>query len=371
MNSYSEDYLIYKISCAKESLEKAFRTSFNISRKGSFNCDTICGTLPAGSINSDRDFYLQKIDDLLSLTSRLGGRLLYSLPSGHIFILSSVVFEKKPVALLYSDAIFKSGKENNKKAMISPSDLSSKDFIMLYHISFVVNSFIESFTENQKDDTFCDYFYELSKSLLKEITKKDPVAFNEKISQSVYDLIYCICKNIYCVRSVGLMIFVMLLDMAEKTFGDASKFFISVKNLYVKISTAKYENEVESSIKKLCEEFSKAVFGKITTRSMFISDAILYINKNLDKKLSLEQVASEIYVSPNYLSKAFIKETGVNFSSFLSEARVEKAKALLQNESLSLTDIAKLVGFNTQSYFSKVFKVLTGKSPNEYRKRKH
>ena len=74
-----------------------------------------------------------------------------------------------------------------------------------------------------------------------------------------------------------------------------------------------------------------------------------------------------VYLSPAYFSRIFKKETGATFNSFLNEVRIEKSKALLRNNDLKMVDIALMVGFESQSYFTKVFKKITGISPLQYR----
>jgi YesN/AraC family two-component response regulator len=58
----------------------------------------------------------------------------------------------------------------------------------------------------------------------------------------------------------------------------------------------------------------------------------------------------------------------INFNSYLNYVRIEMSKKLLLDKSISLVDVSNLVGFEDQSYFSKVFKKLTGQTPNTYRK---
>lgn len=74
-----------------------------------------------------------------------------------------------------------------------------------------------------------------------------------------------------------------------------------------------------------------------------------------------------VYLSPAYFSRVFKKEMGTTFNSFLNEVRIEKSKSLLRNNDLKMVDIALRVGFESQSYFTKVFKKLTGVSPLQYR----
>lgn len=103
------------------------------------------------------------------------------------------------------------------------------------------------------------------------------------------------------------------------------------------------------------------------TKSPIINEALIYINNNLDGELTLQKVADEIHVSKNYLSFLFSKHVGYSFSEYVKIKKIDRAKDLLKNTSLSLLDIALECGFNSQSYFCYVFKGLENMSPKQYR----
>lgn len=100
-----------------------------------------------------------------------------------------------------------------------------------------------------------------------------------------------------------------------------------------------------------------------------ISLAIKYVEENYHKMdLSLQEVASSIGISPNYLSRLLKQSEGYSFTEFLTMVRVKKAIKLMGNPNLKLYEIAEKVGYNTQHYFSTAFKNVLGVSPTEYRK---
>lgn len=101
--------------------------------------------------------------------------------------------------------------------------------------------------------------------------------------------------------------------------------------------------------------------------SGLISEAILYINNNYDKDISLDGVAKEINMSYHYFSKFFKDSVGKNFIDYLTDLRVERAKEQLKDSSLSIKTICFNVGYSDPNYFSKIFKKATGVTPTEYR----
>lgn len=94
-----------------------------------------------------------------------------------------------------------------------------------------------------------------------------------------------------------------------------------------------------------------------------------YIRKNLsNKKLSLNDVASAVYLSYSYLSRIFPMLLGENFSKYLSRVRVETACRLLRETDMRISRILDEVGYDNQSYFIKIFRHFKNMTPVEYRK---
>lgn len=94
-----------------------------------------------------------------------------------------------------------------------------------------------------------------------------------------------------------------------------------------------------------------------------------YIRANQAEELSLGQVAKAVSMSTFYFCKMFKKVTGINFTDYLSRVRVEKAKNLLLNPNLRVSEIAYEVGFQSLTHFNRVFKRILGQSPTIYRAR--
>ncbi len=98
-----------------------------------------------------------------------------------------------------------------------------------------------------------------------------------------------------------------------------------------------------------------------------ISRARQFIHENQTEDLSLGQVARAVNTSVFYFCKMFHKSTGLNFTGYVSRIRVEKAKNLLLNRNLRVSEIAYEVGFQSLTHFNRVFKKIMGQSPTAYR----
>lgn len=88
-----------------------------------------------------------------------------------------------------------------------------------------------------------------------------------------------------------------------------------------------------------------------------------------DENISLSDMARRFHLHVTYLSELFKKTTGKNYTEYVTEIRIKKAKELLEHTELRVSDVAEMTGFSNANYFSQVFKKMTGLSPNEYRQR--
>ena len=98
-----------------------------------------------------------------------------------------------------------------------------------------------------------------------------------------------------------------------------------------------------------------------------IHQTVQYLNTHYSEKITMEKMAQQVYLSPPYFSRIFKEEMGEPFTAYLNRIRIDRSKELLRQKNIRLTDIAQLVGFEDQSYFTKVFKKQEGVPPLRYR----
>ena len=101
--------------------------------------------------------------------------------------------------------------------------------------------------------------------------------------------------------------------------------------------------------------------------SPMIRRARAYILANQADPIDLDKVAQAMHVSTFYFCKMFKKATGLTFTDYLSRVRVEKAKTLLLNPHLRISEIAYDVGFQSLTHFNRMFRKIVGESPTAYR----
>lgn len=100
-----------------------------------------------------------------------------------------------------------------------------------------------------------------------------------------------------------------------------------------------------------------------------ITKAKQFIEEHYAGEISLGQVAAAVHTSLFYFCKIFKKHTGINFTEYVSRVRTEKAKSLLLNPNLRVSEIAYEIGFQSLTHFNRVFKKIVGESPTSYRAR--
>ena len=98
-----------------------------------------------------------------------------------------------------------------------------------------------------------------------------------------------------------------------------------------------------------------------------VKSAAEYISRHFSEDISLAVIADELHVNTSYLSTLFRQVTGITFKEYLNRVRVEEAARLLSNTDYSVMEIAVACGYRDQSYFTKVFKKMTGLTPKQYR----
>lgn len=100
-----------------------------------------------------------------------------------------------------------------------------------------------------------------------------------------------------------------------------------------------------------------------------IQKAAEYIRKNYRNKLTIDDIAQAVYLSPCYVSRIFKQGLGCTLMEYLTQVRVEEAKAMLKDPKYNVMQVAEESGFEDPGYFTRVFKKLEGVTPSRYKQR--
>lgn len=122
--------------------------------------------------------------------------------------------------------------------------------------------------------------------------------------------------------------------------------------------------------KNMLKAFTRMVAEKRANNadSALVNKVTEYIELHLTQPINVQSVAAELGMNRTYLSAQFKRECGIGLNDYINRMKIDEATRLLVTTDRSLSDIASLLAFSSQSHFQSVFKKVTGMTPGEYRK---
>jgi len=149
-----------------------------------------------------------------------------------------------------------------------------------------------------------------------------------------------------------------------------------VSMLFEVIKSAEHNNylynlNISSVCVKLIYFLNKFSTDKLNPPSGIVEKAVEYINNNITFDIDIEKLSKEIHISKYHLCRQFKEKTGTTIMEYILKTRIILAKNMLLKENLSVSQISALCGFSSLSYFCRVFKISTGKSPLQFKKTCH
>lgn len=173
---------------------------------------------------------------------------------------------------------------------------------------------------------------------------------------------YQLAKNVFIeLLSYAKFISTEYRGVKQETFNISKLKYDSFDELYNIFLVREYILDLYDQLYDFC-------IGKESKRySYIINKSIEYIRENYMNNITLNDVAEYVEVSKSYLSLLFRQETSINFSTFLTEYRIQHAKNLLTESNKRIYEVAEMVGFENPYYFSKVFKEITGMTCKDYK----
>ncbi len=137
-----------------------------------------------------------------------------------------------------------------------------------------------------------------------------------------------------------------------------------ITELYIQQDILEIIRTIQSLADKIVQNYGAA--SALDIRREIVSTQN-YINQNYSRDLSVEMLASLVYLTPDYLSRLFKKSTGKSLSQYIRQVRMEQASELLRTTRRKVIDIGTSVGYANYSYFCQSFREYFGRSPEKYR----
>lgn len=144
--------------------------------------------------------------------------------------------------------------------------------------------------------------------------------------------------------------------------GEDEKLVTSIEQLYSCSQFQDIEIIINRVMKKLVE---KLTLDDSPNRVITMIEQ--YILKHYKEELSLDILADKVYLTPHYLSSIFSREKGIGINKYIKNVRMEKARELLLDTNMKISDICRLSGYSNLSYFCKAFRNEYGMTPEKYR----
>lgn len=168
----------------------------------------------------------------------------------------------------------------------------------------------------------------------------------------------------------SLIVFASILSRAAIEGGLSPEEAYSLGDAYIQgVESATIPSELSAVAPLMYDDFVRRVHKCRTNPALSkqVQKCCDYIEMHLDEKIRAQDLAALVSYTEYYITRKFKEETGYSVSDYIKFAKVERGKVLLTSSADSVQDISIQLGFSSRSYFSQVFRDITGMTPQEYR----
>jgi YesN/AraC family two-component response regulator len=335
-------------------------------------------------------------------TDQLGGKYMYLCKANNIFCMAQIIDDGNETDTAAEISITSNYKENspndeykyliagpiiNEESADRINDISNVLQAMANYISgYEYRKLISKQLTNEKQTQINDYIQSIKARMMLGINGFMPYPYDKEkkltfaimtgnfpearmyLNEILGHIFFASADNLDAIKIRAMELTVMISRASLDGGADMNNVYLLNLEFITDFFKLETIEEVCMALTEILNRFSNETFKIEQVKHVeLLSKAISYISTNYMHKISLDNVANYIYLSPSYLCKIFKEEMKTNFSNYLNRVRVEKSKILLLSEQLTITEIAILVGFCDQSYFNKVFKKQTGITPKKFR----
>lgn len=165
----------------------------------------------------------------------------------------------------------------------------------------------------------------------------------------------------YAQRAISLRVFEYMLKPAKP-----SDFKMLLKRMMESVDEGR-EHEKAGTAQITAETIAKSNNAGNGQQS-FVDESVRYIQKHFKERLTLQMVASRVYMNAQYFSRVFKRETGVTFTEYVNTLKIQYACKLLETTNYPAYRISSECGFTDPSYFNRVFYAQMNMTPKKYKK---
>ncbi len=346
----------------------------------------------------------------LGEAARFGGKYIYFCPMGFTCFTSPVIAMNKAVAQMtvgpflmvdrqeYIDIdlgeIIKSPKEKmpmileylQKIPYVAPKKVESLATMLFMITSFLndiseANKLLERKKSNDIQQNISSYIHSLKgfesmpaypfdveNKLLDALAKADKTSAQKNLNELFGYIFFSTGNDLTVIKSRVYELLVLISRTSIRNGADPEHCLMLTHEYLQIIPSLHTPDELASWLSVVLNKFMSQLFDFVNIKhTNTIYSAVRYMQTNFYEKITLEQMAKKVFLSPSYFSRVFKKEIGQSFNTFLNALRIKKSKELLLYSDLKLIDIALAVGIDDQSYFTKLFKKEVGTTPFKFR----
>lgn len=197
------------------------------------------------------------------------------------------------------------------------------------------------------------------------------IATKKPLSGHCVNGIFEYCHPVIRDGEVVCVIFVGHINSGEKRFSDrlygrfSEELVATLETDFKEEDCRLFADILEDHVLRLLEKFGD---GSSADQSSLIENVKNYIRENLYYDFSMKETADFFGYNEKYLGRKFKEYTGLTVKEYANRLRIASAEEKLTSTNLKISEVAGMVGFNNVTYFNRVFKSVTGKSPLSYRK---
>lgn len=212
------------------------------------------------------------------------------------------------------------------------------------------------------------YPYHTEQDLLKAVRCGNKADARKLLNELFGYIFFAAGGNLYSTKA-RIYELLVLINRSAIGAGVGSEHSFEESTMYFKtIQSIKRTEDLCMWLLKTMDSLMDSIFEYSGEKhAHIIRKTITYLRLHSSEKIRLDEIAKKMFLSSVYFSRIFKKETGITFTECLNSLRIEKSRELICTDSYRLTDISLMVGFEDQSYFTKVFKRVTGMSPMQYK----
>ena len=228
---------------------------------------------------------------------------------------------------------------------------------------------ITAYIQQLKNDTEPEpYPFETERALLRAVRQTNRGEAHRLLNELLGHVLFFSGGDLSQIKTRIYELLVLVSRTAIEAGGNPEQTLLANNRYFLDISGIRDFDALCQWMAQVTNTLMDSIFDFTGVRhANVIHQSVQYINAHYAEKITLEEMARRVYLSPPYFSRVFKEETGEAFTAYLNRIRIDRSKELLRHKSIRLADIALLVGFEDQSYYSKVFKKLEGITPLRFR----